>query len=231
MENGKRNTAFLFIGAGIYLAIGHLLDFVSAGALVLALLGLSIVRSTADSNHRKDFSGYVLLGVSGLVLLAHHWTFLLGLAIAAVGWYLYRTRGRAMPEAGAEFATGAQYMKQHIVASIRWGRGGEAWTARGSELTVAIAEIQIDLTNAFFEGRDTTFLLQGLIGDIDIVVPEDVGVAVNANVALGEIQVAGERGAGVMNRLAWYSPNYATAEHRVQINVSYMIADVDVKVL
>jgi lia operon protein LiaF len=227
MDSGNRNTAFLFIGAGLYLAVGHLISFVSASALVLAALGLVIIRTTAVEE-RRDLSGYVLLVIAGLVLIANHWGFMIGVVAVTIGWFLYKTRATVEPS--RENPSMSSYVKQHIAASIRWGQG-VAWTARSAELSVAIAEIQIDLTNAIFEEPDTVFHLQGIIGDIDIVVPEDVGLTVYAQVTVGEIQVAGEKGAGLLNRLVWRSPNAETAEHRVQLNVSYLIADVDVKVL
>ncbi|MCI3920055.1 cell wall-active antibiotics response protein LiaF [Paenibacillus sp. TRM 82003] len=228
MEDGKRQTAYLLIGAGLYLAVGHLINFLSAGALVLAALGYTIVRATAGAE-RRDLSGYVLLVFAGLVLIANHWAFLIGVVVAAVGWFLYRSKssGKAASEGNPY---GPAFVKQHIVANLRWGQG-VAWTVRSSDVSVAIAEVKIDLTNALFEEPVTTLRLQGIIGDIDIVVPEDVGLTVNAQVAIGEIQVAGERGAGLMNRLVWRSPNADAAEFRVHIDLSYAIADVDVKVL
>jgi lia operon protein LiaF len=227
MESGNRNTAFLFIGAGLYLAIGHVINFVSASALVLAALGFVIVRSTTGAE-RRDLSGYLLLIIAGLVLLANHWGFMIGVVVAAIGYFLYKTKGKA--ESAPGNPSMPYYVKQHIVGSIRWGQG-VAWTVRSSELSVAIAEIKIDLSNAIFEEDDIVLHLQGIIGDIDIVVPEDVGLTVNAQVTIGEIQVAGEKGAGLMNRLVWRSPNAESAEHRVRLNLSYLIADVDVKVL
>ncbi|WP_309123454.1 cell wall-active antibiotics response protein LiaF [Paenibacillus sp.] len=230
MEHGKRNTAFLFIGAGLYLVIGHLFDFVTAGALVLGLFGFAIVRAASDEE-RKDLSGYLLLGVAALVLLANHLGFLVIVAILLGVWFFRQSKRKSGEAPGAapnSFDT--SFVKQHIVANIRWGRG-EPWTVRSAQLSVAIAEIQIDMTNAIFEEPVVDLQLQGVIGDIDIVVPEDVGLTVDAQVAIGEIHVAGERGAGIMNRLVWRSPNFDVAEHRVQLHISYAVADVDVKVL
>jgi len=229
LDQGKRNTAFLFIGAGVYLAVGHLVNFFTAGALATALLGYAIVRST-EGTERKDLSGYVLLAGSAIVLLANHAGFLVVGLVAGAVWFL-RSKRRPGAVPGGTDPFDPSFVKQHIVASVRWGRGGEPWTARSSQLSVAIAEIQIDLTNAIFEEPTVELHLQGMIGDVDIVVPEDVGLAVHAQVAVGEIRVAGERGAGLLNRLVWRSPNYETAEHRVLLNVSYAVADVDVKVL
>src|SRR5690606_11370394 len=116
-------------------------------------------------------------------------------------WYYRRSREQ-QPSGSGAFGSAAgtfdpAYVKQHIVASIRWGRGGESWAARSSQVSVAIAEVQIDLTNAIFEEPLIHLDLQGLIGDIDIVVPDDIGLSVHAQVAIGEIKVAGERGAGL----------------------------------
>lgn len=228
MEQGKRNTALLFIGAGLYLAVGHLISFITASALALALLGYAIVRGSSESN-RKDFSGYILLGVAALLLLANHVGFLVVAVVLGAVWY-YRSKRSpdALPSGNP---LDPSFVKQHIAASIRWGRGGEPWTVRSSQISVAIAEVAIDLTNAIFEESDVELHLQGLIGDVDIVVPDDVGLSVQAQVAVGELRVAGERGAGIMNRLVWRSPNFDHAEHRVQVHLSYGIADVDVKVL
>lgn len=228
MANGKRNTALLFIGAGLYLAIGHLAGFVAAGALVLALLGFAIVRFSLDSE-RKDMAGYVLLVVSGIVLLGSHWLFAL-LVASAVIWFVRKAKQSGEPLPRPDIPFDRSFVKQHIVASVRWG-GSEPWTVRSSELAVAIVEVRIDMTNAIFEEPTVDLRLTGLIGDIDVIVPDDVGLAVHADVAIGEIKVAGERGAGIMNRLVWRSTNFETAEHRVQLYVSYAVADVDVKVL
>jgi len=230
MEHGKRNTAFLFIGAGLYLVIGHLFDFITAGALVLGLFGFAIVRGAADEE-RKDLSGYLLLGVAAIVLLAHHLAFMIVLAVLIGYWFFRHSKRKASgAPAAAPNPFDTSFVKQHIVANIRWGRG-EPWTVRSAQLSVAIAEIQIDMTNAIFEEPTVDLQLQGVIGDIDIVVPDDVGLSVDAQVAIGEIHVAGERGAGIMNRLVWRSPNFDVAEHRVRLHISYAVADVDVKVL
>ena len=238
MDHRGRNMAYLFIGAGLYLAIGYMINFVSAGAMVLAALGYALTRNNAEGD-RKDFSGYVLFAVAGLILFINHWGILLAVAALAVIWFFYRAKRQPGPD--APFASAAQghaqgemqgeaYARQHIVASIRWG-GKEAWTLRSSELSVAIAEIRIDLTNAIFEEPSVVLALQGVIGDIDILVPEDVGLDVHIQAAVGEIRVAGERTSGFMNRLAWRSPNFETAEQRLRLEIAYAVADVDVKVL
>lgn len=227
MENGKRNTAFLLIGAGLYLAIGHIAGFMIANVLVLAALGFAMVQGTADTG-RKKLAGYILLIIAGAVVLANHSGLLLGIILAGAGWIWYKKETK--PDRPEIHTTPPEFVKKHVAASIHMGKG-EAWTARSSDINVAIAEIQIDLTTAFFEQPNTVIQLQGIVGDIDIVAPEDIGLTVHVQVTLGEVKVAGEREAGLMNQLLYRSPNADTALHRVEIYISYIIGDVDVKVL
>jgi lia operon protein LiaF len=221
MERGNRNTALFLIGAGVYLAIGSVAGYMTASALLLAGLGYVLMRSSGNSGQRPQ-SGYVLLAVAGIVLIANHWLFLIGLAAAVFIWFFIKTQNGTQ--------NGFKYVKQHIAASVRWERD-EPWVLESTDLSVAVAEVRIDLTNALLEQKDTLLNLQGVIGDIDVIVPDDVGLSVNASVTLGQIQVAGEKGAGAMNRLVWRSPNFDSADHRILLNISYVAADVDVKVL
>jgi lia operon protein LiaF len=221
MERSTRNTALFFIGAGLYLALGATAGYLTASALLLAGLGFALLRSSGSSGQRRH-SGYALFAVAGIVLIANHWLFLLALAAAGAGWYYFKMKN--------ETETGAKFVKQHIVASVKWERE-DPWVLESTDLSVAIAEVRIDLTKALLEQKDTVLNLQGVIGDIDVIVPEDVGLSVNASVLIGQIQVAGEKGAGAVNRLVWRSPNFEIAEHRILLNISYAVADVNVKVL
>jgi len=242
MDYSKRNTAFLLVGAGIYLAVGHVAGFAIASALVLALLGVLLIRGAPEEEARKHYAGYALLGAAALIFLSNQSGLLLLTLAAAAFWYFVVRRKETGPvagrppaeagvEAGASAADSLQAFAKHFAASIRWGRAGEAWTARSSRISAAVSEIAVDLTNAIFEEPEIVLNLQGLVGDIDVVVPEDIGLSVNAQVAVGELRVAGERSSGFGNRLVWTSPNYETAENRVQLHLSYAIADVHVKVL
>jgi lia operon protein LiaF len=193
----------------------------TASALLHAGLGFMLMRSSGDSAQLRN-SSYALFAIAGFVVIANHWLFLLALTAAAIGWHYFKRKN--------ETPTGSTFVKQHIVASVRW-ENDEPWVLESTDISIAIAEVRIDLSKALLEQKETVINLQGVIGDIDVVVPEDLGLSVNASVLLGQIQVAGEKGAGAVNRLVWRSPNFESAEHRILVNISYAVADVDVKVL
>ncbi len=203
------------------MAIGTAVGYLTASALLIALLGFALIRSSGSSGQRNN-TGYVLLAGAGIVIIVNHWSFLLLAATVGAVWFYSRTKSEGRP--------GMKFAKEHLLASVRWERG-EPWVLESTDISVAIAEVRIDLTKALLEQKETMLNLQGIIGDIDIVIPEDVGVSVQSSVMLGQIQIAGEKGAGAMNRLLWRSPNFESAEHRILVNISYVVADVDVKVV
>lgn len=221
MERSNRNTALLLIGAGVYLAVGTAVGYLTASALLIAGLGFALIRSSGSSGQRNH-PGFVLIVVAGIIIIVNHWLFLLLAAAIGAGWFYFRSKN--------ETVAGSRYVKQHILASVRWEKD-EPWVLEPTDISVAIAEVRMDLTKALLEQKETIVDLQGVIGDIDIVIPEDVGLSVNASVMIGQIQVAGEKGAGAMNRLLWRSPNFESAEHRIVLSISYAVADVDVKVV
>jgi lia operon protein LiaF len=94
-----------------------------------------------------------------------------------------------------------------------------------------IGEIYIDLSLALPEQQETTLVLQGVLGDVDIIVPEDLGVSVTASVIVGQIDVAREKDTGVLNKIIWQSPNYETSDQKVKLIVSYLVGDIDIKIV
>jgi lia operon protein LiaF len=124
---------------------------------------------------------------------------------------------------------GAYVQKQKLIDSIRLGK--EPWILKDSSIWYIVGETHIDLSLAILEKKETILILQGVIGDVELIVPEDIGVSVNASVVFGQIDVALQRESGVMNKLFWQSPNFERADHHVKLVVSYIVGDIDIKIL
>jgi lia operon protein LiaF len=52
-----------------------------------------------------------------------------------------------------------------------------------------------------------------------------------SSVVFGQIEVELEKEAGMLNKITWQSPNYHTCTNKVKLIVSYIVADVDVKII
>ncbi|MFD0696048.1 cell wall-active antibiotics response protein LiaF [Paenibacillus sp. GCM10027628] len=214
-NNRNRNTALVLIGAGLFLLLDHTIGFFPILAVVLILLGIHRLRS------RRERKGYVLIGVGAVILFGNHITIVLSVVLISLGLFFIRSKQVHRDD--------SYIQKQKLVDSVRLGR--EPWILRNSSIWYILGETYIDLSLAILEQKETTVILQGVVGDVDIKVPDDIGVTVTASVTLGQIQIASERESGVLNKLMWQSANYDNCDHRVKLVLSYIVGDINIKVL
>ncbi|RTE11307.1 cell wall-active antibiotics response protein LiaF [Paenibacillus whitsoniae] len=214
-NNRSRNTALVLIAAGVFLLLDHIVGFFPILAILLILLGIHRVRS------KKEYKGYVLIGAGAVILFGNHVTIVIAIVLISLGLFFIKSRQVYKDESYSQ--------KQKIVDSVRLGR--EPWILRNNSTWYLVGETYIDLSLAILEQKETTVILQGVVGDIDIKVPDDIGVSVVSSVTFGQIQVAAERETGVMNKLTWQSNNYDYCDHRVKLVLSFIVGDIKVKVL
>lgn len=214
-RNRNRNTALVLIGAGLFLLLDHTIGFFPILAVCLILLGVHQIRS------RSGRKGYVWLVIGAVILLGHNFSLVLAIVFISLGYFYIRSRQVHRDDTYVQ--------KQKIIDSIRLGK--EPWILKDSSFWYMIGETHIDLSLAILEKKETTLFLQGVIGDIDIIVPEDIGVSVEASVIFGQIDVAAHKEAGVMNKVIWHTSNYEHCDHRMKLNISYIVGDIDIKIL
>jgi len=219
MEGSKnhrnRNTALLLIGAGLFIVLEKVVSFSTLVALLLILLGVYWIRSLS----RKK--GYVAIAIGAVILVSQH--FLLVIAIILISLGLFYMKTKQMHRHGS-------YMrKQKIIESVK--RDKEPWVLHSMSMWNIAGEMNLDLSLAMPETEETTIVLQGILGDIDILVPDHYGVHVSASIVFGEISVHHEKDTGVLNKIEWQSANYEHSEHRVKLIISYLVGDIDIKLL
>ncbi|MFD2672236.1 cell wall-active antibiotics response protein LiaF [Marinicrinis sediminis] len=209
----NRNTAILLIGAGLFILVGNIVGFFTIVSIGIIWLGIHKVRTNEEK------TGYVLLAIGGLFLLGDHFTFVLMVVLLSLGYYYLRSR---------EIHRDQHYIqRQKLMESMKWNR--HPWELKSMSAWSLIGEIQMDLSLALPESSEITLNLQGIIGDVDLIIPEEIGVDIRATVLFGQIHFGHEQDAGFMNKMHWRSPNYEQCEVRVNIITSHLIGDVDMK--
>jgi len=214
--NRNRNTALVLIGVGLFLLLEHTIGLFPLLAAFLILLGIHRWRA-----HGETRRAFVLIGIGGLILLGNHMSVVLAIVLIGFGLYLIRSKRVNNDDSFQQ--------KHKFIDSIRWGK--EPWILRSTSIWHVVGETNIDLSLAILEQRETTLVLQGIVGDVDIKVPEDIGVTVSASVVFGQIDAAYERETGVMNKLEWQSPNADACDHRVKLIISFLAGNVTIKIV
>jgi lia operon protein LiaF len=203
--------AIVFIAAVLYLVLGHWLGFLTVNAAILLWLGFEWFRR---DNSRWAFA---LMAVCALIILIHQIE--LFVAIVLISLAMFLARGRPASAKGNTAGRHGLYLAMR--------QEDETWLLHSFASWHLVGEVRLDLTRAVPEEQETTLVLQGIAGDVDLIVPEDWGVNIDASVLVGQIKWRSPDAAGV-NRLTWRSPDYEHRPVRVNVQVLYMIGDIKI---
>ncbi|MGG6310244.1 cell wall-active antibiotics response protein LiaF [Paenibacillus macerans] len=214
MDKRKRFLAIALIGLGVLMIFGKWLSFFTIVALSLLAFGVYKIR---QGDRVK--TGYILLAVGGGMILLDHFMLVVAILMISLGFYYAKIR-KTHPQ-------GNYMQKQNITSSIHWDR--DPWSLRNTSMWHVLGELDIDLSLAMVEGGHNVLMFQGIVGDVDLVVPEDYGVEIEAFVLFGQIDFGQEKETGMLNRLYWKSPNYELRDQKVKIMISYLVGDVDIR--
>lgn len=214
MDKHKRFLAIALIGIGVLMLVGKWLSFFTIVAFFLIAFGIVKIRQGEQVK-----TGYILMAIGGGMILLEHFMLVIAVLMISLGWYYAKIR-KTRPE-------GNFIQKQNITSSIHWDL--DPWSLRNTSMWHIFGELDIDLSLAIAEGQNTILMFQGIVGDIDLVVPDDYGVEIEAFVMFGQIDFGKDKETGMLNRLYWKSPNYELREQKVKIMISYLVGDVDIR--
>lgn len=212
-NNRNRNTAIVLIAAGLFILVEHYVNFFTIAALLFIALGIYKIRSSPDK------TGYVILAVGIILLFSGHFTFIVSVVLISLGLFYMKSRRAHRDDAYTQ--------KQSLLESFK--RDKEPWELKNMSMWNAVGEIYMDLSLVMLEEKETTIVLQGVLGDVDIIVPEFIGVNVNASALIGQIKAGDEKETGLVNKVVWQSPNYEACDQKVKLLVSYVVGDIDIK--
>jgi predicted membrane protein len=171
--------------------------------------------------------GYFVIGaaliVLGLLALVSSWigvdfcALVLPLLLITVGVYLL-VRPRYAPPGSA--------LHIHFLGNIK--RAG-VWTALDEELWVLVGDAIFDLTQATLPPGETVIRILGVVGDLKVVVPDTVPVAITSVAFLTTSRVFGVKGDTFLAPFETATEGYATAESRLRFESWRFITGVRVR--
>ena len=105
---------------------------------------------------------------------------------------------------------------------------GSEWTPADEEFWLFFGDTKLDFTQAQLPAGETNIRINGLIGDVDVIVPLDVGVAVSASGVFVDLRTPTDKADRFLSPANSASPNYATAERKLHLSTTFVIGDIDV---
>jgi lia operon protein LiaF len=165
--------------------------------------------------------GSVLIGFGFLILLSN----LLDIHLGAICWpsflilvgVLIIVRPRIAPE-GTD-------VQMHFFGDLR--RSGE-WDVMDQEIWSFVGDVDLDFTQANFPEGEVTFKLYRFVGDIDIIVPKDIGISITSTGFVMEARLDGKKRGGLVTPIRYTSENFESAAKRIHLEMISFVADLKV---
>ncbi|MDQ0299860.1 lia operon protein LiaF [Salibacterium salarium] len=96
-------------------------------------------------------------------------------------------------------------------------------------LKYGIGDIAIDFSKAIVDEGETVVVLHGGIGDVDLYIPSDLNISIQASASLGDINVFKHREEGINKQAVVQTENYKESNRKVKIIISVILGDIDVR--
>lgn len=170
----------------------------------------------------QTWLGIAIAGLGVLLLLANLfginiWAFFWPALLIGLGlWVIFRPK-----MVGEDTA-----VTQKLIGDVN--RSGR-WDVVDEEFSYLIGDINLDLTQAQIAPGVTRLNFSGLIGDVDLHIPADVGVSLHASGLINDVTMGGENTTNFFAGLHEKSPNYPDSEQKLVITTGCLIGDVTIR--
>ncbi|MCC3377031.1 cell wall-active antibiotics response protein LiaF [Cohnella sp. REN36] len=205
-------TSMVLIAAGLYLALGGLAGYATMNAVLLLWLGID--------RYRFDRSrlAVALIAICAIILVANNIGLVLVLVLVSLAIYFLKAKPPAR----------GNYVSRHRpILNLRLDQ--PSWVMHSMGYWHLFGEIRMDLSRAVPEEKETTIVLQGVVGDIDLIVPEDYGLQIESNVLVGQVAWNGKQENGMMHRIDWRSPDYDKQAYQVKLQLFYLAGNIRIR--
>lgn len=213
----KRNLIILLIAAFIYLSIQQLIGWHNMVASLFLLMGIYRYKTA------KDRLGLILMGIGLFLLLFQNIFILFSLLLISFAVYYLWSRRR--------FSHLAFENKVGLLEGVRLEK--ESWTLKSIHFVNIIGEYHIDLSTAFVEEKEPILFLEGVVGNAEIWIPDDLNVVIEISTLAGEVDLLGRKEGGILSRVIWHAQGEQresmSDEREVRILLHFLFGNVVIK--
>ena len=111
-----------------------------------------------------------------------------------------------------------------IVGDIRFSEPN--WPLENMKLYNAIGDYYFDFSKAFIPDGETPIDIRGWIGDVKMIIPENVPVEITLKVQVGDVKLFDEKSADIRSELYYRSPEYENASKKIKLSIDVKIGSI-----
>jgi len=99
---------------------------------------------------------------------------------------------------------------------------------RGGSVSTTFGDMNIDLSEIALAEGEQVLKIDGVFGDLHILVPKDIEIFVTTHSVFGDVRVLGNIRSGFGQEISYSSPNYSSASKKLRIVSNQVFGDVKV---
>lgn len=162
----------------------------------------------------------VLVGAIALIdalLRVNLWAYFGPLLLIGMGvWFIVRPR----------LVSEGRAVAMKLIGDIK--RGG-AWQVSDEEIWLIVGDVDLDLSQAVIADGETRLSIYGFVGDVDLIVPEGVGLKMHSVAFVSDAKVFGGKEESFVAPYDYATPGYEEARQRLRVNTAHFVADLKVR--
>ncbi|WP_083573549.1 cell wall-active antibiotics response protein LiaF [Rossellomorea aquimaris] len=230
------------------------MDFVNIIPILLVLIGLKWL---VDSFSNKSF-GKLLFGLFSLVygslIFLDKWNkvnfdygswwklwplFIIAIAIRTVmnkSLNLTVTVDRSSDrnedktfkgrEEGSLKTVKKNHRKNFIIGEIKYSEPN--WALEPMNFQNVVGDYYFDFSKAFIPEGETPIVIKGWVGDVKVIIPENIPVDIEIDVKVGEVKLFDQKSAEIRSDFYYRSPGYEESSKKIKLLINIKVASIRV---
>jgi len=165
--------------------------------------------------------GSALIGFGFLIMMSN----LFNIDFGAICWPSFLILMGVLIIVRPRIAPEGKDVRMLLFGDLR--RSGE-WDARDQEIWSFVGDVDLDFTQANFPDDEATFQFYRFVGDVDIIVPKDVGISISSLGFVTEARLEGKKRGGFLTPVRYTSENYDSAANKIHLEMISFVAELKV---
>ncbi len=121
------------------------------------------------------------------------------------------------------------FAKKDSVAIGDYVSNSENWSLEDKKIKLGIGNVHLDFSKAFIPDQETKIDISGWVGDVTLLVPEDLAVKVDATVKTGSIEIFDNESDGLNRSYSYKSEGYDEETRKLTININLSVGSIQVE--
>ncbi|TSB45780.1 cell wall-active antibiotics response protein LiaF [Alkalicoccobacillus porphyridii] len=121
------------------------------------------------------------------------------------------------------------FVRKSFLGEVRYTQS--SFDLKDMTIWNGMGDVRIDLTKAIIPEGETLIIVQNVIGDIQIYIPEDLGYSIQSFVLAGDCSILQSKHSGVNQTVLMRSPSYEHNVRKVKLVLSCALGSVKVRAI